>query len=283
MDLALSLAIGLCLRLTLRHGPFRALFLGIWEGVCLYEQTQADPRSPDPYLAHSLRLFYDLAVTQSLIVTLLWTVLTMLILSATDSGSPSLQHRHDINEVPLSSTPRIVQVRPRMSSTSTAHPAVNLAEPSILNSRPSAPLARQLDCDPELIPANHSFFTPIEDAASPSSSSTEADDNVLPTPPITPVREALLHRRLESPHRLSTVPEEGSMEEEYSAAEVAQFYAYDHNDFDDDFDDSIAKPIPPPDILCLDLTKTPPLSPGLPTTPRWIVVQTKDNSEGESL
>lgn len=97
MDITLSAITGLFLRFALRDsGQLAPVFLGIWEGVCLHYLANETPGSLDPHLAYGLRLILDVFSSSSFIsalMTLLWSVLTMLILAAT-----SLAHGHDIRK-----------------------------------------------------------------------------------------------------------------------------------------------------------------------------------------
>lgn len=291
MDIAFSLALGLVLRLTLKDTvaaslavpqsaahAIRHILVGIWEGVCLYHQTRDEPFSPDPYLAHFLRLLYDLLAHQSsstIFPIMLWTILTMFILS-----SRSSDHRHDITNSSYSpdrsSHRRTRRSGPPSRSVGQAEPprapkaAQSLESPRDFPSRPTAPLARQLDLDPDLIAAsassNQSFFTPINDLTLPSDPDVFAELTdqpspcpklllTLPTPPITPEHinpDVDASSSSESPHRLSTVPEGGSYESEspsphqpHSASEHYPSPREASNDFDD-LNDLMTRPIDRP-------------------------------------
>ncbi|KAF7303064.1 hypothetical protein MKEN_01269900 [Mycena kentingensis (nom. inval.)] len=87
MDGVYSILTGLVLRLVVDAATFHNVklagtLIGFWEGCALLVYSTRAPKSSDPYLAYTVRLFVDFLVTESvfkLMIVLLWTTLGMIV------------------------------------------------------------------------------------------------------------------------------------------------------------------------------------------------------------
>ncbi|KAF8211885.1 hypothetical protein K438DRAFT_1488126, partial [Mycena galopus ATCC 62051] len=83
MDGVYSIVAGLVLRVVVDAATFHNMKLsgtlvGLWEGVVLLHYVNKAPRSSDPYLAYSVRLFVDFLFTESIfraVIVMLWSTM----------------------------------------------------------------------------------------------------------------------------------------------------------------------------------------------------------------
>lgn len=225
MELLPSVLIGICLRLILLKLPseFRAILVGLWEGVCLHRLTANMPQSPDPYLAYTVRLAMDLVLNQSIVslmITVLWSVLSLLALAASSHGYDTRKqariqrarrserrHHTTTRSVPRVPIPMPALFSPRLSANEPPSPPsffLNGESDSLISPER---IHSHLPTPPDTLIHDNETSRIIIDTTDTSSDDDEVTTHAkdTPTPPVqsTPTP---------SIHRLSTVPEESYVE-----------------------------------------------------------------------
>lgn len=246
MDIFISMLSGLFLRALLPGSANPSLqtlslpFLGLWEAIVL---TQLAPKSAslDHYLAFGLRLVIDILLTQSSsrqLVVVLWTALGILIIQITGPNPRDRSHhrRHKSIRKPLQ------------------QPRVRVYEVPADQSQ-LLPLFPPEDATPiiPVIPQQAAPQTPnaffVEEAESQGNSQNPTPNTThLQTPPIPTVFDPQEDPSLtETPsrHRLSTVAEEPSGEEDNNPIPVPVLGGYEPA-YATSVVTSVALPIPNP-------------------------------------
>lgn len=235
MEVLWSTVIGLGLRFVLSGiSEVRSILVGVWEGVCLHRLTSNSPGSPDPYLAYALRLAFDVVYNPTLLsvlITVLWSVLSLLALAAGKHGHDT---RRELRLQRGRSSRRVHQEPPVQQTHPEARPHVlmpALFSPRSPNAPPSPPscfldgetsdsmvspvqrIVGHLPTPPETLSFDGSNDMPQIIALLPPQNATNAvipmpttdDNDSTPSPSV---------------HRLSTVLEE---EEDIPPSTVAEF------------------------------------------------------------